>query len=116
MQEVIDAIIRGGFDDGRATFEKSKDTVIKAATTWGAINVKRSEVHCAFKLGTLYGELSRCHPGVSRTLAVHHSEQTLPEAIAALSIIHFARCAYGSSLDATYYGSIMGARFTLSAL
>ncbi|KAJ7212969.1 hypothetical protein GGX14DRAFT_619652 [Mycena pura] len=110
VQKVIDAVVRGGFDDRGSTFEKSKAIVIKARG-----GIKPAEVHDALR--TLYSELSKDHhPGSSQILAVRHGKQTVPEAIAALSIVHFAQHAYGSNLDATYYNSNNKPQFTLSDL
>ncbi|KAJ7212973.1 hypothetical protein GGX14DRAFT_564020 [Mycena pura] len=112
VQKIIDAAVRGGYDDGGVTFEKSKATVIKAVTTRGGI--KPVEVREALR--TLYDLSKDFHPGLSETLEVHHGKQTVPEAIAAMSIIHFAQCAYGSNLDAVYYNSNKKPQFTISAL
>ncbi|KAJ7251165.1 hypothetical protein B0H12DRAFT_1234243 [Mycena haematopus] len=118
VQKVIDAIVAGGFNNGgmmNITFEDAKNIVVRKVMATGGIET----IDIGRALGVLYEELSKhdhTHTGVDETLTVRQGEQLLEESIAVMCIIHFARCVYGSGLDAAYYDSENRFQFTLSTL
>ncbi|KAJ7770429.1 hypothetical protein B0H16DRAFT_1515299 [Mycena metata] len=113
VQPVIDAIVLGDFNDPSVTFQDAQKAVLGALTAKGGIKV--NDIGRA--LGSLYGELSKHHhTGVSEVLTLREGEQTLAEAIGAMSVILFARRLYASDFDAAYYDSTGKVQATLSAL
>jgi hypothetical protein len=113
VQPVINAIAAGDFNDPNVTFQDVQKAVIGALTAKG--DVKVNDIGCA--LASLYGELSKHHhTGVSEALSLREGEQTLTEAIGALSIILFARWLYASNFDAVYFDSMGNVKATLSSL
>lgn len=110
VQPVINAVVRGSFNvpgpkksggvgTVRVIYGDAQAAVIAAVAAGGGIglqDVKQS-------LAKLYGELLKHHHGgVTDTIHIRHGEQTLAEAIAAMSILLFARWRYASQLDADY--------------
>ncbi|KAJ7834039.1 hypothetical protein B0H14DRAFT_2799653 [Mycena olivaceomarginata] len=113
VQPVIDAVVRGKFDDLTSTFHDAKATVIRKLTTHGGI--KKHDV--ARALASLYGEISKHHhTGVSDVLTLRHGEQTVAETIASLNLILFARQLYSSKFDALYMDANGNVLVTLSKL
>jgi len=109
VQSVLDAIGKGSFDaPGAATvggglagvqYADAQAAVVAAVAAGGGITAK----NIAQGLGKLYGELSKHqHPGVSKQISIRHGEQTMAEAIAAMSVLLFARRLFGCQLDAVY--------------
>ncbi|KAJ7764111.1 hypothetical protein DFH07DRAFT_770518 [Mycena maculata] len=110
VQPVIDAMVAGAYNDPNVTFLDAETAVIAKLS-----GVKHRDVRRA--LATLYGELSKHHhTGVSETLTLREGEQTLPEAISAMSVILFARRLYASNFDAEYYNAAGKVQGTLSKL
>ncbi|KAJ7368538.1 hypothetical protein DFH08DRAFT_28202 [Mycena albidolilacea] len=96
VQPVINAIVMGDFNDPNVTFQDVQKAVVGALTAKGGVKV--NDVGRA--LASLYGELSKHHhTGVSEALSLREGEQTLTEAIGAMSIILFARRLYASNFD-----------------
>ncbi|KAF8209633.1 hypothetical protein K438DRAFT_2063075 [Mycena galopus ATCC 62051] len=107
VQAVIDAVAAGGFDEAKVsfldpvTFHAAQNAVVGALTGTAKSGIKVNDVTRA--LASLYEELSEHHQsGVSKTLDLHADGQTLAHAIAAMSVILFARRLYVSHFDATY--------------
>ncbi|KAJ7457503.1 hypothetical protein FB451DRAFT_1564292 [Mycena latifolia] len=113
VQPVINAVAAGGFNDPTVIFQDSQKAVVGALTAKGGIKPK--EISRA--LASLYGELSKHrHTGVSQALTLREGEQTLSEAIGAMSIVLFARRLYASDFDVVYYDSDGNIQVTLSKL
>ncbi|KAJ6595148.1 hypothetical protein DFH09DRAFT_1136292 [Mycena vulgaris] len=113
VQPILDAMVAGTYNDPNVTFLDAETTVIGKFTAKGG--VKHRDVRRA--LVTLYGELSKHHhTGVSEALTLREGEQTLPEAISAMSVILFARRLYASNFDAEYYDAAGKVQGTLSQL
>ncbi|KAJ7904741.1 hypothetical protein B0H14DRAFT_2664197 [Mycena olivaceomarginata] len=113
VQPVINAIAAGDFNDPNVTFQDVQKAVIGALTAKGGVKV--NDIGRA--LASLYGGLSKHHhTGVSDALSLREGEQTLTEAIGALSIILFARRLYASNFDAVYFDSMGNVKATPSSL
>ncbi|KAF8208770.1 hypothetical protein K438DRAFT_1961338 [Mycena galopus ATCC 62051] len=113
VQPVIDAMVAGAYNDPNITFLDAETTVIARVTAKGG--VKHHDVRRA--LASLYGELSKHHhTGVSEALTLREGEQTLSEAISAMSVILFARRLYASNFDAEYYDAAGKVQATVSKL
>ncbi|KAJ6621008.1 hypothetical protein B0H10DRAFT_1945645 [Mycena sp. CBHHK59/15] len=96
VQPILDAIVGGSFDD-HVKYADAQAAVVAAVASQGGISVKA----ITQSLSKLYMELSKNHhSGVSDTIEICENEQTMAEAIAAMSILLYARRLYGSPLDA----------------
>ncbi|KAJ7489484.1 hypothetical protein FB451DRAFT_1225051 [Mycena latifolia] len=103
VQSVLDAIGKGSFDRPGALaavhYADAQAAVVAAVASGGEVEAK----NIAQALGTLYGELSKCHHGsVTRRIEIRHDEQTMAETVVAMSILLFARRLFGCQLDAVY--------------
>ncbi|KAJ6581650.1 hypothetical protein B0H19DRAFT_1116120 [Mycena capillaripes] len=108
VQIVVNAVNQGIFDglspgpSGQPThvrFGNAQADVIAAVTAGRGVAMK----DVAQAMGRLYDELSKHHHGgVTEVIEMHHGEQTVPEAIAALSMILFARRRFACTLDVVY--------------
>ncbi|KAJ7507227.1 hypothetical protein B0H11DRAFT_2185697 [Mycena galericulata] len=101
VQPVLDAIANGLFDSpgGRVRYAVVQADVIAAVAAGGGVTTKN--VHQA--LGKLYGKLSKQHHGgVSQQIQIREADQTMAEAVAAMSILLFARSLIGCRLDAVF--------------
>ncbi|KAJ7201616.1 hypothetical protein GGX14DRAFT_655537 [Mycena pura] len=102
VQAVLDAIDAGVFNNASANFEKARAEVTAGLTRHGGI--KAQDVTIA--LQSLYRLLSKpYHRGVSEVLIIRHGALPLADAIAAMSVIYFARQQYASRFDAVYEDS-----------
>jgi hypothetical protein len=80
-------------------YADAQAAVVAAVAAGGEVTAK----NIVQALGKLYGELSKHHRGgTSKQIFIHHSEQTVAEAVAAMSVLLFARWLFGCQLDAVY--------------
>ncbi|KAJ7206075.1 hypothetical protein GGX14DRAFT_397339 [Mycena pura] len=113
VQPTINDIVAGRFDARGIRFQDAEGAVFARLTAQGGIQSQ----DVAHALKTLYHELSKTrHRGVSKILTVRDGEQPLAEAIAALSLILFARRLYGSSFNACFMDEAGITILTLSDL
>ncbi|KAJ7203586.1 hypothetical protein GGX14DRAFT_570041 [Mycena pura] len=110
VQPVLDAIVAGKFNTPLILFDDAKKMIMSQLG-----GITSASVGCALK--TIYAELLKHHhDGGSTQLTVKAGEQTPPEAIAALSVLLFARRLFHCSIDAAYQDSTGQPLFLLSNL
>ncbi|KAJ7224152.1 hypothetical protein GGX14DRAFT_386939 [Mycena pura] len=100
VQPVLDAVVGGRFDTSLIHFNDAKKKIMAEVGGTTSRSVKHA-------LDCIYGELSKHHHdgGGTTHLTVREGEQTPPEAIAALSVLLFARRLFHLSIDAEYQDS-----------
>ncbi|KAJ6498901.1 hypothetical protein C8R45DRAFT_1093190 [Mycena sanguinolenta] len=118
VQSVLDAVAAGSFDaqpagsSGVVHYQTALSDVINAVGAKGGIQTKT----VGYAHASLYHTLSKYdHGGVTRTIKVCQSEQTLEEAVAAMAVLLFARRLWGCQLDAEFTDS-SGCITTISKL
>ncbi|KAJ7117693.1 hypothetical protein C8R44DRAFT_879247 [Mycena epipterygia] len=116
VQPVLDAIGRGSFDAaGSAAMHYADVQAAVVAAVAAGGGVKGEDVTLALR--TLYGELSKHHHhgGVAEKIEIRYGEQTMAEAVMAMSILLFARQLFDCQLDAVYT-DVAGKRTIMSQL
>ncbi|KAJ6593298.1 hypothetical protein B0H19DRAFT_1089693 [Mycena capillaripes] len=115
VQSVLDEIPRRSIDsDGRVVRYADAHAAVAAAFLAGGDRVTQKDA--AQALGTLYEEVSNhYHEGSTVPIKIRHGEQTMAEAVAAMSVFFFARQLFGCRLDAVYIDAA-GKRIEVSHL
>ncbi|KAJ6498905.1 hypothetical protein C8R45DRAFT_1071565 [Mycena sanguinolenta] len=102
VQSVLDAVADGSFDaqpaggGGIVHYQTALSDVINAIGAGGGVQIKT----VGYAHASLYHTLSKYHHGgVTQTIKIHESDQTVAEAVAAMVVILFARRLWGCQLD-----------------